>query len=262
MAWHMFDFDLGTFGQNPQGGGLAFNAGNTKFIWDCPVPSSSSIEFEAFPDEGIGNATLGCSLDARKDPQTWPSVTVSSNDSPFVFETLPTDAQGSNPYGSPLIRTPSGGTHNLVCDSYPDNQGGDGGIFSYRTQQDWSPSSNKTGGGTTTQGGIDLNPNSRWSTGANQSGNNGWYYEIDMRTAKSFSAVEMDSGGSTNDYPRGYAVYVSNDGSNWGTAIATGSPTKSPVIATFTTRTARFIKVVQSGTAKFWWSIAEFTVFK
>jgi hypothetical protein len=265
MFWHMFDFDLGS---DPQGGGLASNGVSTgpKFIWDCPAPSSSSVEFEIFPDEGLTNGvpnqTFGCSLDTRRDPQTWPSKTVDSNSSPWAFQTIPMGAQGGAAYGSPLMRTPSGGSHKFVCDTFPDTTDGDGGIYSYRTEPDWSPSSNHTGGGSTVQGAIDLNISTRWTTGTAQS-NNGTYYQIDMRTAKSFSAIDMDSGGSTNDYAHGYKVYVSNNGTSWGNPIATGTPTKSPVIVTFPTQTARFIKVVQTGTdPNHWWSIAELTVFK
>ena len=90
------------------------------------------------------------------------------------------------------------------------------------------------------------------------------YYQIDMRTPKSFSKIKMDSGGFTNDYAHGYAVYVSNDGVNWGSAIAVGNPTSSPVTVTFSMQTARFIRVVETATdpMKHWWSVVEFTVFK
>jgi len=33
----------------------------------------------------------------------------------------------------------------------------------------------------------------------------------------------LDAGSSTGDYPRGYKVEVSNDGSNWGSPVATGT---------------------------------------
>jgi hypothetical protein len=57
-------------------------------------------------------------------------------------------------------------------------------------------------------------------------------------------------------------VFVSNDGSNWGSALATGNPTTQLVTISFPSQTARYIKVVQTGTvASNWWSIAELNAY-
>lgn len=71
----------------------------------------------------------------------------------------------------------------------------------------------------------------------------------------------MDSAGSTNDFARGYQVFVSNDGVNFGGAVASGTGTAALIRVSFPTQNARFIRVVQTGSASFWWSIAEFNVF-
>ena len=79
---------------------------------------------------------------------------------------------------------------------------------------------------------------------------------------KTFSKLTLDAAGSAADYPRGYQVFVSQDGVNWGTAIATGAPTTALVTITFTAQTARYIKVVQTATfATSWWSLCEFNVY-
>ncbi len=82
-----------------------------------------------------------------------------------------------------------------------------------------------------------------------------------MGTTQTFSKLVLDAGSSTNDYPRGYAVYVSNDGQNWGSAIANSSGSSAVTTITFPTQSARYIKIVQTGSTGWWWSIAEFNVY-
>lgn len=106
---------------------------------------------------------------------------------------------------------------------------------------------------------IDGDIGTRWSTGANQTP--GQWFQVDMGTTNLCNTIVMDCGGSANDYPRGYQVYVSLDGTNWGSAVATG--TGSAITrATFATQPARFIRATQTGSSgSFWWSIAEFNVY-
>jgi F5/8 type C domain len=83
-----------------------------------------------------------------------------------------------------------------------------------------------------------------------------------MGVAQPFVEITMDSTGSDADYARGYQVFVSNDGTSWGTAVASGTPTGPFVIVSLSaTQTARFIKVVQTSTTPAsWWSIYEVNV--
>ena len=46
---------------------------------------------------------------------------------------------------------------------------------------------------------------------------------LDMQSASTFDQITMNSGGSTNDYARGYEVHVSSDGVNFGNPVATGT---------------------------------------
>jgi hypothetical protein len=87
----------------------------------------------------------------------------------------------------------------------------------------------------------------------------GEWFQVDMTSAKTFAGITLDS--STNDYPRGYSVFVSNDGMNWGGAITTGSASSAFVTIKFTQQTARYIRVNQTGAAIYWWSIREFNVW-
>ena len=56
-----------------------------------------------------------------------------------------------------------------------------------------------------------------------------------MLSAQTFNEITMDSAGSTNDYARGYQVYVSNDGTTWSSVSAIPSITAAarPQMAVF-----------------------------
>jgi hypothetical protein len=107
---------------------------------------------------------------------------------------------------------------------------------------------------------LDGVASTRWASEAAQV--NGQFYQVDMQTAKTFRQITLDSTGSAGDYPRGYQVFVSNDGSTWGSPIASGTPTTSLVTIGFSSQTARYIKVVQTGSVTpNWWSLHEFNVY-
>ena len=107
---------------------------------------------------------------------------------------------------------------------------------------------------------IDNDMNSRWSTGAPQV--DGQSFTVDMQVAKTFYQIELNTSLSPDDYPRGYRVQVSNDGTDWGSSVATGNGSSSAFKINFPTQTARFIRVTQTGSvAHYWWSIYDFNVY-
>ncbi len=105
---------------------------------------------------------------------------------------------------------------------------------------------------------LDGNLQTRWSTGHRQNG--GEWFQVDIGGAQSFSGIILNAGTSTNDYPRQFQVYVSNDGNTWGNPVAAGTGTSALITASFPPQTARYIKVVQTGKSSNWWSMAEFNV--
>lgn len=105
---------------------------------------------------------------------------------------------------------------------------------------------------------LDGNPSTRWSTGAAQA--NGQWLQIDMGAPRRFNGIILDAFNSGGDYPRSYQVFVSNDGANWGNAIVSGNGSQYTVIA-FARQTARYIKIVQTGSAGNWWSVHELNVY-
>jgi beta-glucosidase len=90
---------------------------------------------------------------------------------------------------------------------------------------------------------------------------NGQSITVDMGAARSVDQITLDAGGSAGDYPRGYQVQLSNDGTSWGSPVATGAGTSALVTAAFPAQSARFVKVTQTGAAASWWSVAEFNAY-
>jgi hypothetical protein len=106
---------------------------------------------------------------------------------------------------------------------------------------------------------FDNHLSTRWSTGQAQAA--GQYFTVDMTGARTFSRIVMDANGS-GDYARGYQVFISNDGVTWGNAIAAGAGAGSVITIDFPQVIARYIKVVQTGSAPAnYWSVHEFNVY-
>ncbi|EFM09963.1 coagulation factor 5/8 type domain protein [Paenibacillus curdlanolyticus YK9] len=137
-------------------------------------------------------------------------------------------------------------------------QAGGGGTGAALDRTGWTATSTPSSGDPTSNL-FDGNLATRWSAGAPMAA--GQSLVIDMKAAQSFSKIVMDSTGSANDYARGYEVYVSNDGTSWGSAVATGTSTGAVVTVNFAAQNARYIKIVQTGTATSWWSIHELNVY-
>ena len=70
------------------------------------------------------------------------------------------------------------------------------------------------------QGAIDGSPYTRWDTGTAQAP--GQFYQIDLKNSFTINKIMLRSENSPNDYPRKYEVYVSKDGFNWGSSVASG----------------------------------------
>ncbi len=116
-----------------------------------------------------------------------------------------------------------------------------------------------TSGGDSPGNALDGDLTTRWSTDTSQV--NGQWFEVDMGVANTFTQMVLNCVNSGNDYPRGYKVYVSNDGINWGNAIATGTGTPNITTNSFPAQAARFVRIQQTGsTSGTFWSIDEFNL--
>jgi hypothetical protein len=123
----------------------------------------------------------------------------------------------------------------------------------------WTATASSSGGADLPANALDGNISTRWSTG--QAMTNGMFFRVDMQANRIFDQIKLDAGGSTNDFPRGYQVFVSTDDSNYGSAIASGTGSSAAVTVQFPAQNARYIKVFQTGAASNWWSIAELNVY-
>jgi fibronectin type 3 domain-containing protein len=124
----------------------------------------------------------------------------------------------------------------------------------------WTATASSTGGTDTPPKAIDTTAGTRWSSGVGQAP--GQWFQIDMGVAQPFVEIVMDSTGSNTDYAHGYQVFVSNDGTNWGSAVASGTPTGPVVtVSLSSTQTARYVRVVQTSTTPgSWWSMYDVNV--
>ena len=106
---------------------------------------------------------------------------------------------------------------------------------------------------------LDGNPSSRWDTEAVLKG--GEWFMVDMREPQQFNKVLLDQGSSSGDYPVGYEIYISDDGTNWGDPITAGNGSGAVTSIDFpNTVTTRYLRVVQKGQTGRYWSIHEFYI--
>lgn len=123
----------------------------------------------------------------------------------------------------------------------------------------WTATASSSAAGTTPGNALDGNLGTRWSTGAAQAG--GEWFQVDMGQTQTFNRVLLDAGSTwAGDYPRGYQLQVSNDGSTW-TTVTSGNGSGQAVLIQFPVQVARYVKIIQTGSAGNWWSIAEMNVY-
>lgn len=125
-------------------------------------------------------------------------------------------------------------------------------------QSGWNATASSTGGTDLALNAIDGSMGTRWTSAAAQT--NGQTFQVDLGAAQTFNQVTLDAGTSTGNYPRGYSVSVSADGTTFGAPVATGVGSSQLVTINFATTTARAIRITQTGTAANAWSIHELNV--
>jgi hypothetical protein len=89
----------------------------------------------------------------------------------------------------------------------------------------------------------------------------GQWFQVDMKEARSFDKIVLDTTWAQWDSPEKYSVSVSNDGIQWGEPVATGSGQLGITTINFPIQTARYIRITQTGTnSKYHWTIYEIDV--
>ncbi|GCE22363.1 discoidin domain-containing protein [Dictyobacter kobayashii] len=106
---------------------------------------------------------------------------------------------------------------------------------------------------------FDGDSSTRWTTETAQTNNQ--FYQIDMGQINRISSITLDSSQFPGDYPRQYIVFLSTSNWTWGNAVAAGSGNNSILTISFSTQSARYITIQQTGSASNWWSIGELNVY-
>jgi hypothetical protein len=107
------------------------------------------------------------------------------------------------------------------------------------------------------QDAIDGDGNTRWSSGAAQVG--GEWFQIDLgAVAAHLTQIVLDTTLHPSDYPVNYTLELSSDGASY--AFATSGSGSSVTTIEFADKSARFLKVTQTGTSASWWSIHEVSI--
>jgi glucosylceramidase len=106
---------------------------------------------------------------------------------------------------------------------------------------------------------VDDDATTRWTTGTGQQP--GQYLQVDLGRREQVSQVVLDTGASTGDFPRGYALYLSRDGQTWGDPIATGTGSGQLTTIQVPQRPTRFLRIVSTASSPSWWSVADLRVY-
>lgn len=99
---------------------------------------------------------------------------------------------------------------------------------------------------------TDNNPNNRWTS--KETKKPGMWLMLQADKPILFKSLTFDTTGSDGDYPKGYELYVSDDGKSWGEPVAKGkgaTVTNIPEI----NKKAKFVKLLFTEGRGGWWSI-------
>jgi glucosylceramidase len=104
---------------------------------------------------------------------------------------------------------------------------------------------------------VDGDPRTRWSTGRAQ--RPGDALTVDLGEPVAVRSVVLHAGGS--DWPRGYEVQVSSDGTTWSEAVASRSGAGAVAAVALDGAEVRHLRIRLTADAGPWWSVAELQVF-
>jgi glucosylceramidase len=102
---------------------------------------------------------------------------------------------------------------------------------------------------------VDADASTRYSTGTGQTP--GQYLQVDFGKAIPARQLVFDTGASTGDYPRGYTVATSVDGTTWTTAVANGQGTGQFTTASVSGGPIRYVRITLTASDGNWWTVAD-----
>ncbi|HET6280610.1 MAG TPA: discoidin domain-containing protein [Polyangia bacterium] len=125
----------------------------------------------------------------------------------------------------------------------------------------WTASANPTGPtdpccqGDVARNAVDDDATTRYSTGAGQQP--GQYLQVDFGRPEQVRKLVFDTGVNLGDYPRGYSVTVSSDGTTWSSPVASGAGTGQLTAVTLSGAPVRFVRMTLNAASGSWWSVAD-----
>jgi glucosylceramidase len=103
---------------------------------------------------------------------------------------------------------------------------------------------------------VDGDASTRYSTGEGQAP--GQFLQVDFGKAVPARQIVFDTGVSTGDYPRGYAVQTSTNGTNWNTVLAAGQGTGQFTTVDLPGSPVRYVRLtLTTADPSDWWSVAD-----
>jgi beta-glucanase (GH16 family) len=129
-----------------------------------------------------------------------------------------------------------------------------GWVASASASGPWNPPSNA----------IDGDIASKWGSGTSQF--NGQWFQVDLGAARTFDTLVVKSHQNTGDAPAGVQVFVSDNATSWGSAIASKTDDATiqelnTLILKFGSQTKRYLRIVQTGTKSNWWGIDDLRLY-
>ncbi len=85
--------------------------------------------------------------------------------------------------------------------------------------------------------------------------------QVDLGARTRARPLVLDTGPDVTDYPRGYAVSTSNDGTTW-SAPVTGSGTGQLTRIALPADAFRYVRIVSTASAAQWWSVADLRIYR
>jgi glucosylceramidase len=103
---------------------------------------------------------------------------------------------------------------------------------------------------------VDGDASTRYSTGEGQA--SGQYLQVDFGKAIPARQVVFDTGASTGDYPRGYAVQTSANGTDWNTVVPDGQGTGQFTTVDLPGNPIQYVRMtLTTADPNDWWSVAD-----
>ncbi len=126
----------------------------------------------------------------------------------------------------------------------------------------WQATAYSTYSDSDVQNMFDRDLSTRWSNGEEQVSDSSQYIIVDMQENVLFNRILIETGDFSGDYPKAYAIYLSEDGDTW-ESVASGEDTSDTInVGLSSVFYKRYVKIVQTGEDDDnFWSIAEFNLF-